>query len=104
MFLIYLRGTNGSKFKKLWCELISDKTSGIRILILWHSFILVFIFSAVLLAVLSDLLYAKLSRTILLAVGTTTFSLACLLMGLSTQYWHLVLLRMLIAMGLAVCR
>ena len=68
------------------------------------AFILVFIFSAVLLAVLSDLLYAKLSRTVMLAVGTITFSLACLLMGLSTQYWHLVLLRMLIAMGLAVCR
>jgi len=68
------------------------------------AFILVFIFSAVLLAVLSDLLYAKLSRTALLAAGTTTFSLACLLMGLSTEYWHLVVLRMLIAVGLAVCR
>merc|ERR1719397_14770 len=68
------------------------------------AFILVFIFSAVLLAVLSDLLYTKLSRTILLAAGTTTFSLACLLMGLSTEYWHLVILRMLIAMGLSVCR
>lgn len=68
------------------------------------AFILVFIFSAVLLAVLSDLLYSKLSRTILLAAGTATFSLACLLMGLSTEYWHLVVLRMLIAMGLAVCR
>ena len=39
-----------------------------------------------------------------LTSGTTTFSLACLLMGLSTEYWHLVVLRMLIAVGLAVCR
>ena len=68
------------------------------------AFILVFIFMAVLLAILSDLLYQYLSRTVLLAAGTITFSCACLLMGLSTQYWHLVLLRMLIAMGLAVCR
>jgi len=68
------------------------------------AFIQVFIFSAVLLAILSDLLYEYLSRTVLLAAGTLTFSLACLLMGLSSQYWHLVILRMMIAMGLAVCR
>jgi len=68
------------------------------------AFILVFIFSAVLLAVLSDWLAARLSRTLMLAGGTLTFSLACLLMGLSTQYWHLVILRMLIALGLSVCR
>ena len=68
------------------------------------AFILVFIFSAVFLAILSDLLYEWLSRTVMLALGTLTFSLACLLMGLSSSYWHLVILRMLIAMGLAVCR
>lgn len=68
------------------------------------AFILVFIFSAVFLAILSDLLYEWLSRTVMLAAGTLTFSLACLLMGLSSEYWHLVILRMLIAMGLAVCR
>ena len=83
------------------------------------AFILVFIFSAVLLAVLSDWLAARLSRsfqffncqddpfhycqlkrffnahrTLMLAGGTLTFSLACLFMGLSTQYWHLVILRL----------
>jgi len=68
------------------------------------AFILVFIFSAVLLAVLSDWLYDKLSRTVMLAVGTTTFSLSCLLMGLSTKYWQLVILRMFIAAGISVCR
>ena len=68
------------------------------------AFILVFIFSAVFLAVLSDWLYDKLSRTIMLSVGTATFSLACLGMGLAQEYWQLVILRMLIAAGLSVCR
>jgi len=68
------------------------------------SFIQVFIFSAVLMAIMSDLLYKYISRTWLLAAGTITFSCSCLLMGLSSQYWHLVILRMLIAMGLSVCR
>ena len=68
------------------------------------AFILVFIFSAVFLAVLSDWLYDKLSRTIMLSVGTATFSVACLLMGLASSYWQLVILRMMIAAGLSVCR
>jgi len=68
------------------------------------AFILIFIFSAVFLAVLSDWLYDKLSRTIMLSVGTATFSLACLVMGLAQDYWQLVILRMLIAAGLSVCR
>ena len=68
------------------------------------AFILVFIFSAVFLAVLSDWLYDKLSRTIMLSVGTATFSLACLGMGLAQEYWQLVILRMFIAAGLSVCR
>lgn len=68
------------------------------------AFILVFIFSAVLLAILSDWLAARVSRTVMLACGTLTFSLACLFMGLASQYWHLVILRMLIALGLSVCR
>eukprot|EP00092_Neocalanus_flemingeri_P010484 GFUD01011295.1.p1 GENE.GFUD01011295.1~~GFUD01011295.1.p1 ORF type:complete len:473 (+),score=126.28 GFUD01011295.1:388-1806(+) len=68
------------------------------------SFILVFIFSAVFLAILSDWLYDKLSRTLMLSVGTATFSTACLLMGLAGQYWQLVILRMMIAAGLSVCR
>jgi len=68
------------------------------------AFINVFIISAVLLAVLSDWLYDKLSRTVMLSVGTATFSISCLLMGLSTQYWQLVILRMFIALGLSVMR
>ena len=35
----------------------------------------------------------SMSRTVMVAAGTTTFSLACILMGLSSQYWHLVILR-----------
>jgi len=68
------------------------------------AFILMFIFSAVFLAFLSDWLYDKLSRTLMLAAGTATFSIACLLMGLAGQYWQLVILRMMIAAGLSVCR
>jgi MFS family permease len=68
------------------------------------AFIGVFTVSAMLLAVLSDFLHDKLSRTVLLAAGTFTFSAACILMGMSTQYWHLVVLRGLIAMGESVCR
>ncbi|XP_023322348.1 protein spinster homolog 1 [Eurytemora carolleeae] len=68
------------------------------------AFIGVFTVSAMLLAVLSDFLYDKLSRTVLLAAGTFTFSSACILMGLASQYWHLVILRGLIAMGESVCR
>ena len=40
----------------------------------------------------------------MLSVGTATFSLACLVMGLAQEYWQLVILRMLIAAGLSVCR
>jgi len=68
------------------------------------AFVAVFTVSAILLAVLSDFLYDKLSRTCILAAGTFTFSAACVLMGLSTSYWHLVILRGLIAMGESVCR
>ena len=68
------------------------------------AFIMVFIFSAVFLAVISDWLYDKLSRTLMLSAGTATFSIACLLMGLAGQYWQLVILRMMVAAGLSVCR
>jgi len=68
------------------------------------AFILVFIFSAVFLAILSDWLYDRLSRCFLLSAGTATFSLSCLLMGVAQEYWQLVILRMLIAAGLSVCR
>jgi len=68
------------------------------------AFVAVFTVSAVLLAVMSDSLYDKLSRTVILAVGTFTFSTACILMGVATQYWHLVILRGMIAMGESVCR
>ena len=39
-----------------------------------------------------------------LGIGTLVFSAALLGMGLATAYWHLVLCRMLIAAGEAVCR
>ena len=43
-------------------------------------------------------------KTQVLGIGTFVFSAALLGMGLATAYWHLVLCRMLIAAGEAVCR
>lgn len=68
------------------------------------AFIGVFTVAAIILAVISDWLYDRLSRPYLLSGGTLTFSIACLLMGFASEYWQLVLLRMLIAAGESVCR
>lgn len=68
------------------------------------AFIGVFTVSAIILAVISDWLYDRLSRSYLLSGGTLTFSIACLLMGFASEYWQLVLLRMMIAAGESVCR
>jgi len=46
----------------------------------------------------------KASRPLLTSVGMFVFSSACLLMGFSTEFWQLVVLRMCIALGEAVCR
>ena len=40
----------------------------------------------------------------LMAVGVLLFSASCLLWGFATAYWHLVVLRVGIAAGEAVCR
>ena len=40
----------------------------------------------------------------LMAIGVFLFSLSCFLTGFSTAYWHLVILRVGIAAGEAVCR
>ena len=67
------------------------------------AFILVFCCSGVLLAVTADRL-TNCNRVLLLAAGTGTTALACLLCGLASHYWQLVLLRMLLAAGESVCR
>ena len=68
------------------------------------AFIAVFSVCGVLVSVLSDRLGNKISRVLLVGLGTATFSLGCLLMGLADSYWQLVLLRMMIAGGESVCR
>jgi len=68
------------------------------------AFVAVFTVSGLIFAIASDYLYDKFSRTLILALGTFTFSSACVLMGFSNAYWQLVVLRGLIAMGESVCR
>lgn len=68
------------------------------------AFIAVFSVCGVLVSVLSDRLSNKISRVVLVGLGTATFSLGCLMMGLADSYWQLVLLRMMIAGGESVCR
>ena len=68
------------------------------------AFIAVFSVFGVGISILSDRLKNKISRVVLVALGTATFSGGCLLMGLAQSYWQLVLLRMLIAAGESVCR
>jgi len=68
------------------------------------SFVAIFSVSAVVLATTSDRLANRVSRTLILGGGTLVFSLALLGMGLSTSYWQLLLCRMMIAAGEAVCR
>merc|ERR550519_309372 len=46
----------------------------------------------------------KESRPVLTSMGIFVFSTACFLMGFSEEFWQLVVLRMLIALGEAVCR
>ena len=68
------------------------------------AFIAVFSIFGVVISILSDRLKNKISRVVLVALGTATFSGGCLLMGLAETYWQLVLLRMMIAGGESVCR
>jgi len=68
------------------------------------AFIAVFSVLGVLIAILSDRLAGRVSRVVVVGLGTATFSAGCLLMGLTDSYWQLVLLRMMIAGGESVCR
>jgi len=46
----------------------------------------------------------KFNRPIIMGVGVMVFSICCLLMGISNAFWQLIVLRMGIALGEAVCR
>lgn len=71
------------------------------------AFIAVFTFANLITGLTSDRIagYSKyIGRHTLMALGVIVFSLSLFLMGFSTSYWQLVLLRMGIAAGEAVCR
>jgi len=71
------------------------------------AFIAVFTFSNIITGLTSDRIagYSKyIGRHTLMAFGVMVFSLSLLLSGFSNAYWQLVLLRMGIAAGEAVCR
>jgi len=59
-------------------------------------------FSCAMLAM--GLLLDNFSRPLIFSLGSLVFSTSCLCMGLSSVYWLLVLLRIGIALGEAVCR
>eukprot|EP00091_Calanus_sinicus_P014436 TRINITY_DN3197_c0_g1_i1.p1 TRINITY_DN3197_c0_g1~~TRINITY_DN3197_c0_g1_i1.p1 ORF type:complete len:463 (-),score=120.15 TRINITY_DN3197_c0_g1_i1:123-1511(-) len=46
----------------------------------------------------------KFNRPIIMSVGIMVFSISCILMGISNSFWQLIVLRMGIALGEAVCR
>ena len=61
------------------------------------AFTAVFVVSGVVLGCLSDIY----PRTVILGAAVLVFSFATALMGAATQYWHLVVLRMMVAAGYA---
>ena len=63
------------------------------------AFIAVFTVSGVVLGAAADAPLLRGRRTQLLGGCVVVFSLATALMGAATRYWHLVLLRMLLAAG-----
>lgn len=71
------------------------------------SFIAVFTFANLITGLTSDRIagYSKfIGRHTLMAIGVIIFSLSLFLMGFTNAYWQLVILRMGIAAGEAVCR
>jgi len=50
------------------------------------------------------LLLDRFNRPLLLGVGILLFSASCVLMGVASQFWQLILLRVGVALGEAVCR
>lgn len=59
------------------------------------SFILIFTIMGIVLGVLAD----KFNRVRMLCICTIVFAIAIVLQGSVTKYWHLVVLRMIMAAG-----
>ena len=62
----------------------------------------IYTFSAA--ALINGVALDTLNRPIIMGVGICLFSVSCILMGVSNRFWQLVVLRMGIALGEAVCR
>jgi len=68
-------------------------------------FALTFTFTALVVGFTADKISkSSFGRHRLMAIGVLVFSTSCLLTGFSSAYWHLVILRVGIAAGEAVCR
>ena len=62
----------------------------------------IYTFSAA--ALINGVALDTLNRPIIMGLGISLFSVSCILMGISDSFWQLVVLRMGIALGEAVCR
>ena len=62
----------------------------------------IYTFSAA--ALINGVALDTLNRPIIMGIGICLFSVSCILMGVSNSFWQLVVLRMGIALGEAVCR
>ena len=63
-----------------------------------------FIYTFATAALIMGFLLDKFNRPIIMSVGIMVFSVSCILMGISNAFWQLIVLRMGIALGEAVCR
>ena len=55
-------------------------------------------------ALINGVALDTLNRPVIMGIGICLFSVSCILMGISNRFWQLVVLRMGIALGEAVCR
>ena len=62
----------------------------------------IYTFSAA--ALINGIALDSLNRPVIMGLGISLFSVSCILMGISESFWQLVVLRMGIALGEAVCR
>ena len=62
----------------------------------------IYTFSAA--ALINGVALDTLNRPVIMGIGISLFSVSCILMGIADSFWQLVVLRMGIALGEAVCR
>ena len=77
------------------CEFLHNGQGMDYLILVGTYFIIVFTLTGLLMGYVAD----KIHRPRLLAVCVALFSISATAMGFATQYWHLALLRMTIAIG-----